>query len=119
MTSYINLGGKDRPILYGTLAFRWLKQDTGMLPADVVRALSETQDVDVLIQLTAYALRAGQMSVGETPETFDADTVSLWVDTSGNTMETVEKLSDLVAVSMGIKTDDEAPATEGAKKKAA
>lgn len=121
MTSYINLGGKDRPILYGTLAFRWLKQESGILPADVVKALTEDRDFDVLIQLATFALRAGQMSVGEKPEPVDADTVSLWVDTSGDPIGTITKLSHLVAESMGLKASvDEAEgeaAEVGAKKK--
>lgn len=118
MINYIELGGQKRPILFGTLAFRWLKNETGMLPADVVKAMTETQDFDVLIQLTAYALRAGQLAEGQKVEPVDADQVALWLDTSGSILERIETISGLIAEAMGMKADD-AAADDTKKKKAA
>jgi len=117
MINYIELGGEKRPILFGTLAFRWLKQEAGLTPADIQKSLSEDQDFDVLIQLATYALRAGQMAVGEKVTPHDADTVALWVDTSANMMQTVKKISDLVADAMGLQVEVPEAETDGAKKK--
>ena len=68
---YVKLGGKNRPILYGSAAFKMLKQRRGIGMMQFLNELS-TGEPDVISDITYCALRIGERAEKLPPsEDFD------------------------------------------------
>lgn len=93
MVQYIDLGGKKRPILYGTAAFRMLKQRTGMSLAKFIEDVSSGEP-GAICDITFCALRVGERA-DRIPPSDDFETeedVAIWIDLYPGGIEQFYKL---------------------------
>ena len=78
---YVKLGGQNRPILYGSAAFKLLKTRKGV---GMIKFLDElaTGEPDVISDITYCALRIGERAEKLPPaEDFQDETdVAIWID---------------------------------------
>ena len=82
MVEYFELGGKKRPVLYGTAAFKLMKQRTGKGMMDFIDELS-TGDTSVVSDITYCALRIGERKEKIVPaDEYDEMDVAIWIDES-------------------------------------
>ena len=62
MVEFFELGKKNRPLLYGSAAFKLLKQRKGISMGDFLRELSSGEDPAIISDITYCALRIGEKS---------------------------------------------------------
>lgn len=81
MVEYFQLGGKKRPILYGSAAFKLLKSRKGIRMADFLSELS-SGDPDVISDITFCALKVGERAERLPPSEDYSDEldVAIWID---------------------------------------
>ena len=80
MVEYFELGGKKRPILYGSAAFKLLKQRRGIGMMAFLDELA-TGEPDVISDITYCALRVGERAEKLPPgEEYDEMDVAMWID---------------------------------------
>jgi len=109
MVDYIQLGGKNRPILYGNAAFKLYKQRTGKKMSEFLQELG-SGETDVISDITYCALRVGEIAAGETPsEDFtDEMKVAIWIDEyPGGVTAFMERLVDSLPKPKAGEGDDQ------------
>ena len=81
MVEFFELGKKNRPLLYGSAAFRLLKQRKGIGMGDFLRELSLGEDPAIISDITYCALRIGERAekVADVEE-YDELDVAIWID---------------------------------------
>ena len=79
MIHTLKLGGETRTLLFGNLAFKKLKEETGITLSVISKALIE-QDITIVADVLYYALRAAERYEKKTPGEYDAEEVALWMD---------------------------------------
>jgi len=96
MVEYVKLGGKDRPLLYGSAAFKMLKQRNKMGFRAFLDELS-TGETDVISDITYCALRVGERAEKLPPsdDYEDEMDVATWIDLyPGGVAAFMQKLVD-------------------------
>ena len=82
MVEYFDLGGKKRPLLYGSAAFKMMKRRSGTTMGDFLQQLSDGES-DVISDITYCALRVGEIATdvkaAEVDE-YDEMKVATWID---------------------------------------
>lgn len=108
MVEYFDLGGKKRPLLYGSAAFKMLKQRTSM---GMIQFLSElgTGEPDVISDITYCALRVGERYEKIEPvESYDEMDVAMWIDLCpGGVAAFMQKLVDSLPKPQAGEGDEE------------
>lgn len=79
MVEIVELGGKGRPILFGTAAFRIYKERTKNTLTYFVDALG-SGDMTVISDITYCALRVGERYQKNDSEVYDELDVAIWID---------------------------------------
>lgn len=79
MLHTLTLGGQDRSVLFGNLAFKKLKEETGATLGSISQALTST-DITIVADVLYYALRAAERYEKKEPGTYNADDVAMWMD---------------------------------------
>lgn len=81
MVEFFELGKKNRPLLYGSAAFKLLKQRKGISMGDFLRELSSGEDPAIISDITYCALRIGERAekVADVEE-YDELDVAIWID---------------------------------------
>lgn len=82
MVHTIELGGEIRPVLFGNLAFKKLKEEKGITLGMISAAMTE-QDVTVIADILYYGLRAGERYEKKQAGDYDDEQVALWMDIQG------------------------------------
>ena len=82
MIHALKLGGETRSVLFGNLAFKKLKEETGNTLGMIGQAMTE-QDITIIPVCLYYALRAAERYEKKTPGEYDADDVAMWMDGEG------------------------------------
>lgn len=77
MVHELKLGGKVRPLLFGTTVFRRIKSETGLSISEIAE---KVRDMSFLPDLTYLALRVGEQSRKLDAGDYTADDVALWLD---------------------------------------
>ena len=119
MVHNILIGGKKRKLLFGNYLFRKLKEEHDISLSDVSLAMSNG-DASLFPLLIYSALRTAELSSGDQQETYDVDTVCLWMDERGGvTAEILPWLLDAIKdmVGHGAKIDIDDDGTDDTKKK--
>jgi hypothetical protein len=82
MVEYVELGGKKRPVLYGSAAFKMLRQKKSLTMMDFLEDIGSGEST-YLSDLTYCALRLGERyeKVKEIDE-YDEMDVAMWMDIS-------------------------------------
>lgn len=82
MVEYFELGGRKRPVLYGTAAFKMLKQRSGKTMMQFIDELAKGE-TDVISDITYCALRVGERKEGiKDADQYDEMDVAIWIDES-------------------------------------
>ena len=79
MIHTLKLGGENRSVLFGNLAFKKLKEETGITLSVISKALIE-QDITIVADVLYYALRAAERYEKKPAGEYDAEEVALWMD---------------------------------------
>lgn len=117
MIHHIELGGKTRPVLFGTAAFREAKQQSGLTVGAILLALDES-DFTVIADVTYYALKIGAYAQKQEVEAFTATDVAIWMDTSEGAMkQLLEWLTEAMRSISGIGEEEPQETPGEAKKK--
>lgn len=108
MVEYFDLGGKKRPLLYGSAAFKMLKQRTNM---GMMKFLGElgTGEPDVISDITYCALRIGERAEKLQPvDEYDEMDVAMWIDQApGGVAAFMQKLVDSLPKPQAGEGDEE------------
>jgi hypothetical protein len=108
MIRSIKLNGRQRTVLLGNLAYKWLKEETDLTLKEVGLAL-ESQDISISSTLLYYGLRAGERhDKVQEPEEYSADDVALWMDLEPGSLGNVipwiiESISDMTGLELNDK----------------
>ena len=76
MIHTLKLGGETRSVLFGNLAFKKLKEETGNTLGMIGAAMTD-QDITIIPVCLYYALRAAERCEKKTPGEYDADDVAI------------------------------------------
>lgn len=79
MVRELKLNGEVRTVLFGNLAFKRLKEETGTTLEQIGEALVG-KDFSIIPTLLYYGLRAGERYDKKQPGDYDADDVAMWMD---------------------------------------
>lgn len=80
MLQYLNLGGKKRPILFGSWVFRKMKDEINITPGQVIESLNNS-DITILSDVLFYGLQAGEIATNmQNPDIYTVDNVAIWMD---------------------------------------
>lgn len=117
MLHTLNIGGQNRPILFGNSVYRKLKNDLGITSLEVCLAVSKadfTHTPDVIY----YALRCGEEFTNSQPGQYTADQVSLWLDADPAALKlAMSWFADAIYTSTGNEAPKEEPDTPDESKK--
>lgn len=115
MIHTLKLGNETRSVLFGNLAFKKLKEETGITLSVISKALIE-QDITIVADVLYYALRAAERYEKKAPGEYDAEEVALWMDMeSGVTTLVLPWLLEAIEDMTGQSEPDE-PAKKKVKK---
>ena len=115
MVHTLKLGGETRSVLFGNLAFKKLKEETGITLSVISKALIE-QDITIVADVLYYALRAAERYEKKPAGEYDAEEVALWMDMeSGVTTLVLPWLLEAIEDMTGQSEPDE-PAKKKVKK---
>lgn len=95
MLEFFELGGKKRPVLYGSAAFKILKQRRGIGMGEFLKELA-SGDPTAIIDITYCALRVGERAEKVAPvDDYDEMDVAIWADLSdGGVAAFMQKIVD-------------------------
>lgn len=79
MQTTVNIGGKERVILFGQTVYKVYKQETGQNFIDLMMKM-EGGDTSNLPDLVYWALRVGEIAQKSEKEPFTEIDVSVWLD---------------------------------------
>lgn len=113
MVQTINLGGKDRAILFGFRTFKRIQVEFGVSLADVQKALSEG-DLNSIPELAFCALKCADEKNKTISEPYTLEDVCDWLDETGKASAVIMFLADSLIAMSGGEPD---PETSAKKKK--
>lgn len=117
MIHTLELGGRQRKLLFGNYVFRRLEQDRGVGLSDVSGGL-EKVSLELITDMVYYALRCAEIATGEQPEPYSAETVAVWMDAQGSSLgEILSMIADSVtSMTKSISGDPDETPGEASKK---